>query len=397
MTYTYFADGSTPGTLRYLITLMLFRDENCANCAPMPPSVSIGLFDNDNNQRFGSVHTPSLSNTLAVPINALPLCITNPPVLSYTVGIYTFTVTLPANNFGYTATYQTCCRIDNIQNIPDGVGATYTCKIPGTNGRPPGFTDKSPGFARGISVVCYKKPFTLDFSATDADGDSLVYSLCDAYNGGAATSAANITPSFPPYNSVGYKAGYSGAYPLGPQANIDSKTGIISGIAPDAGKYVVSVCVASYRKGVYISEHRKDFIVTVAPCDFAGSQLFPSYISCDGFTFYFENLNNSPLNISYYWDFGDGDTSTNPAPVHTYAVAGIYTLKLVVNRGSNCSDSASSPLRVFPDIFPDLPTTLLFVKTNRCNSRMLQLQIMVRQIHGIGILEIQKHWQIPVS
>ena len=201
-------------------------------------------------------------------------------------------------------------------------------------------------------MVCYNKPFTLDFSATDPNGDSLVYSLCDAYNGGAATSAANITPSAPPYNSAGYINGFSGISPLGNQATINSRTGIISGIAPNAGKYVVSVCVNSYRNGEYISVHRKDFIITVAPCDFAGAQLLPAYISCDGFTFNFENLNNSPLNLTYYWDFGDGGTSLNPTPTHTYLVAGVYTLKLVVNRGAPCADSASSPLKVFPGYFP---------------------------------------------
>ena len=353
MIYEYIGPGSTPNSTKYRITLMLFRDDFCGgNCAQIPASVTIGIFNNDDNSRFAVYADISLSNTQLVPINALPLCITSAPVLKYTVGFYTVTVDLPANNSGYTGAYQTCCRIDNIENVPDGIGATYTCKIPGTNNRPAGFRDNSPRFSRGISVVCYKKPFTLDFSATDTNADSLVYSLCDAYNGGSATNASNITPSAPPYGSVGYTGGYSGSKPLGNQAFINSSTGIISGIAPDAGKYVVSVCVSSYRNGIYISEHRKDFIITVAPCDFAGVQLEPSYISCDGFTFYFENLNNSPLNMTYYWDFGDGDTSSSPTPTHTYLVAGVYTLKLVVNRGQGCSDSSSSPLRVFPGYFP---------------------------------------------
>ena len=351
MIYEYIGPGSSANSARYRITLMLFRDENCANCAVMPAEVTIALFNIDNNQIF-SIDNVSISSTQVLPINALPLCITSAPVLNYTVGFYSFNIDLPANNSGFTGAYQTCCRIDNIENIPDGIGATYTCKIPGTNNRQAGFTDKSPRFSRSISVVCYRKPFTLDFRATDSDGDSLVYSLCDAYNGGSATSAANITPSAPPYGSVGYTGGYSGTRPLGNEATINSRTGIISGIAPDAGKYVVSVCVSSYRNGAYISEHRKDFIVTVAACDFAGAQLLPAYLSCDGFTFDFENLNTSPLNLTYYWDFGDGDTSSSPTPTHTYAVAGVYTLKLVVNRGLPCSDSTSSPLRVFPGYFP---------------------------------------------
>ncbi len=350
--YDYAGPGSTPGASRYTITLLLFRDDNCANCAAMPASVTIGIFNNDNGSLFGSLYTIDIDNSQPLSTNSLPPCITNPPVLSYTVGYYRFTVDLPANNNGYTATYQTCCRIDNIMNVPDGIGATYTADIPGTKNRPAGFTDSSPRFAKGISVVCYNKPFTLDFSAVDPNADSLVYSLCQAYNGGGATNASYNTPSGPPYSSVNYTNGYSGATPLGSQASINPATGIISGIAPNTGKYVVSVCVSSYRNGVFIAVHRKDFIISVAPCDFAGAQLLPSYLSCDGFTFNFENLNNSPLNLTYYWDFGDGNSSTSPAPSHTYAVAGIYTLKLVVNRNAPCSDSATSQLKVFPGYFP---------------------------------------------
>ena len=64
--------------------------------------------------------------------------------------------------------------------------------------------------------------------------------------------------------------------PLGDKATIDPQTGIISGIAPDVGRYVVCVAVRSYRNGVFVAEHRKDFIVNVTDCDFAGVQLRPS-------------------------------------------------------------------------------------------------------------------------
>lgn len=352
MIYEYTGPGSTPGFKYYRITLKLFRDENCINCAEMPAEVVIGIFNNDDNRLYGPNHTITLGSVASLPINPLPPCITNPPSLSYIVGTYTLVVQLPDNVAGFTAAYQTCCRIDGIMNVPNSVGATYICKIPGINNRPAGFTDKSPRFNSGIDVVCYNKPFTLNFSATDPDADSLVYSFCSGFNGGSTSNASPVPPGAPPYGFIEYTNGFSGAKPLGNLATINPATGIISGIAPNAGKYVVSVCISSYRNGVYISEHRKDFIITVAPCDFGGAQLFPSYLSCDGFTFNFENLNTSPLNITYYWDFGDGFSSTDPNPSHTYTTAGTYTLKLVVNRGGSCSDSATSTLNVFPGYFP---------------------------------------------
>ena len=354
MIYDYIGPGTTAGTSSYQITLRLFRDENCFSCAVMPAAVIIGIFNNANGQQVES-RKINISSTNQLPLNALPPCITNPPTLVYTVGLYTFNIDLADNTQGYTAAYQTCCRIDEIANVPNGAGATYTTEIPGmiTMGN---VGDNSPRFSQGISVVCYNKPFTLDFSSIDPDGDSLFYTFCDAYNGGAAANANEINPAPPPYGYVNYINGYGGFQPLGSGASINPQTGIISGIAPPAGKYVVSVCVYSYYKFTkqFKSIHRKDFIVTVAPCDFAGAQLQPSYISCDGFDFQFENLNTSPLNLSFLWDFGDGTTSTQQDPAHRYAAAGIYKLKLVVNPGGSCSDSATAELRVFPGFFPGI-------------------------------------------
>ncbi len=44
---------------------------------------------------------------------------------------------------------------------------------------------------------------------------------------------------------------------------------------------------------------------------------------------------NAPL--SYLWNFGDGDTSTQLFPSHTYAIPGYYTICLTVSDGSGCS------------------------------------------------------------
>ncbi len=47
--------------------------------------------------------------------------------------------------------------------------------------------------------------------------------------------------------------------------------------------------------------------------------------------YYFTDLTSSNSNIiSWLWDFGDGNTSTSPNPVHTYAQPGIYSVCLSV-------------------------------------------------------------------
>lgn len=49
---------------------------------------------------------------------------------------------------------------------------------------------------------------------------------------------------------------------------------------------------------------------------------------------------------SWNWSFGDGGTSTQKNPIHTYSTPGVYTVKLVVNLG-NCKDSITSTVWVF--------------------------------------------------
>jgi gliding motility-associated-like protein len=365
MIYDFLSSTATTRTFR--VTLILFRDENCFNCATMPGTVRIGIYNNDNNEPYGGAGSlptidVDLLRTETLPITNVPLCISNQPVLTYTAGYYSFAITLKNNVNGYTAAYQTCCRIDNINNIDNGTtsngaGATYATTIPGYSNTANINNDNSPRFSKGISIVCNENAFTLDFSATDPDGDQLVYTTCYAYNGGSAVDASNITPSVPPYGSLNYISNFSGVNPLGPQASINAQTGIISGIAPISGKYVVSVCVSSYRNGVYIATHRKDFIITVADCDFASAELNPEYITCDGFNYTFSNLNQSPLNQSFYWDFGDpgsgvNNSSTLPSPTHTYSTAGTFLVKFIVNRGTPCADTAFSTIKVYPGYFP---------------------------------------------
>jgi len=384
MIYQYLGPGSSPNTKSYRITLKLFRDNTCFSCADMPLVVRIGIFNNDNNSHISlSPFDIDLLSEVSVPAVPPPICMTNPPPLNYSMGTYQITIDLPNNANGYTAVYQTCCRItpmENVATVPppgQGEGSTYVCFIPGSNQLAAG-NNSSPQFKTLLAPVCYRAPFTFDFGAIDPDGDSLVYSFCSAYNRGAAPNAAPITPSAPPYQSVTYINGYSGTSPFGSGAVLNNRTGIISGTAPqNAGRYVVCVCINEYRNGVLIGRHRKDFIITVDNCSIPTSTLNPNYTSCDGFTLSFSNL-APPDNIqSYFWDFGDGNTSTLDAPTHTYADTGVYILKLVVNRGLQCADSTTAIVRVFPGFRPD------FTIAGQCKNTPIQFTDITSADYGL--------------
>ncbi len=64
------------------------------------------------------------------------------------------------------------------------------------------------------------------------------------------------------------------------------------------------------------------------PAPVTGEALF-SYVA-DGLTVTFTNTSTVSGTVTYAWDFGDGETSTEKDPVHTYASKGDYTVKLSV-------------------------------------------------------------------
>jgi gliding motility-associated-like protein len=370
--YRYLGPGVAPNTDRFEITLRLFRECDAGpNFAPLPSLVTLGIYRTANGTLVRSVDVGRVGAPAIEEVQMSPNpCVIPQITICYQVGYFTTIQELPRDLDGYIISFQTCCRTQNIANIqtffiPGGVGngegATYMGKIPGTDILNGG-ANSSPVFAlKDTTMVCRDNPFTLDFSATDSDGDSLSYEFCSAFDRGAATSSQLITPSnpspFPPhYNPVTYTPGFSGTSPLGPGVTINPRTGIISGIAPDAGRYVVNVCIKEWRNGINISVHRKDFTLRVGSCDFAKATLNPTYTTCDGYTLNFTNLSSNPLNQTYYWDFGvpniTTDTSTLQSPTYTFPDTGIYLIKLVVNRGLSCPDSTIAVARVFPGFRP---------------------------------------------
>jgi gliding motility-associated-like protein len=62
--------------------------------------------------------------------------------------------------------------------------------------------------------------------------------------------------------------------------------------------------------------------------------------SCPGSPVFFSNFSKSDLPLTYDWSFGDGLSSDEKNPAHSYADTGLYTVKLRVTDAVGCSDSA---------------------------------------------------------
>ena len=59
-------------------------------------------------------------------------------------------------------------------------------------------------------------------------------------------------------------------------------------------------------------------------------------VGCDT-VIYFENLTSSNANASYFWDFGDGNTSNLSDPTHTYNGFGAYNVTLIAQDNNSCN------------------------------------------------------------
>jgi|GEM_PF-678691 len=89
--------------------------------------------------------------------------------------------------------------------------------------------------------------------------------------------------------------------------------------------------------------------LTVYPMPIAGFSINNDNQCLNGNSFTFTNSSTiSSGTISYSWNFGDGNSSTNTNPVHTYSSAGTYQVKLMVTSGFDCKDSIVKTVYVRP-------------------------------------------------
>ncbi len=86
--------------------------------------------------------------------------------------------------------------------------------------------------------------------------------------------------------------------------------------------------------------------VTVYPVPIAA---FSADSVCDGEVVSFDNMSTiASGTVNYAWDFGDGTTSSNIEPTHTYAASGTYTVSLEATSANGCTDSTGQVVVVYP-------------------------------------------------
>jgi gliding motility-associated-like protein len=390
----YTLTGQSGSNYTYAVSLLLYRD-SLSSGAQLDPAAPLAIFDKSTGQMVWNTSIP-ITFVEVLHLWAPGPCIINPPTVIYQVGHYNFTVTLPASLSGYTIAYQRCCRIAGINNLvgSSSVGATYVAEIPGTSILSSGPTNSSARFIGPDTViVCQRNAFTYSFNAVDADRDSLSYSFCEAYIGGASGSPSPNPPAGPPYSSVPYSSPFSAVRPMGTSVTINPRTGLVSGIAPDAGIYVMTVCVNEFRNGILIATQRKDLQIKVGDCSIAAANLPPLAVNCDSYTSFFINSGDQSLIHSYFWTFGDpasgnDDTSTLASPSHLFTDTGAFKVTLVTNRGEACTDTGSSIVKIYPGFFGG------YNSTGICVNKPTQFSDVTTTQFGVVS---SWHWDFGVS
>ncbi len=334
------------GNDQYEITLTIFRD--CFYGDPnawFDDPAAIGVFD-ENNQLLQNILVPLMNNDTLNPVLSSE-CLVVPPDVCVHTTTYRTTIELPPITGGYQLAYQRCCRNQTIANIIDplGTGATYGVTI---SERALMECNSNAKFQQWPPLyICVNEPIFFDQSAIDIDGDSIVYRLCTPLQGATPNVPIPQPPNPPPYETVVWndppynENNMLNGAPGDPPLQIDSETGLLTGLPNTVGQFVVGICIEEYRDGELISTTRRDFQYNVGICGVSNAAFFAPDIQCGSLTVEFENQSLGAEN--FLWQFGDPTnpdlTSTLENPAYTYPDTGLYTVTLITEPGAVCTDT----------------------------------------------------------
>ncbi|MEZ0609835.1 gliding motility-associated C-terminal domain-containing protein [Fibrella sp. WM1] len=184
-----------------------------------------------------------------------------------------FDVTDYGDGDGYYMVWERCCRdnaITNLANATD-IGMLFYLEFPAMQRSGTAFTNSSPVFGQpNGEYICINKPTAFAYTATDADGDQLRYSLVTPYQG--YTTASEVYGRSTPranYPLVTWGAGIAAdrAISGNPALQINPNTGQLTVRANKAGYYLFSVQCDEFRNGQRIGSIRRDFVLPVVDCN----------------------------------------------------------------------------------------------------------------------------------
>ncbi len=355
------------GNNTWVVGITMYRD-----CYTLPEEgatqfdslLNVSIYQKSNNQLLQLLQIPQFSTERELPLVLNSLCLTDTPDVCVAEMIYRDTFVLAIPMGGVYLVNQRCCRTPDALNLlppSDQFGSTYYTFIPDSSVAD---CNTSPKFNKvPPKILCAGVDLEIDYSATDIDGDSLVYRWCTPITGGGKANGQGLDspipsiPASPPFTSIVWSSGFSetNQIPSFPAMQINEDSGTITARPNQVGTYVTGVCVDEYRNGIKISESRRDFQQSTTFCNIQASAALDSAIEeCIGLEIEF--FNQSSLGFSFLWDFGElniqTDSSTDQNPIWNYSDTGIYTIRLIAF-GQVCNDTTFYDYYVRPKLLPD--------------------------------------------
>ena len=368
----------------YRFTMRIYRDcqgggadfDSGVNGA-FVASVTIYQGQGASSNEYTTLYLEAPTETFIDPNPGNP-CVQIPNNVCVEEGVYVFPpIDLPIIDDSYFVAYQRCCRNNSISNIvnPGGSGATYFMEL---TSEAQAVCNSSPKFNNFPPIIlCVGQPFSFDFSATDVDGDQLVYELCTPVLGGglnfddpdAPNGIAPNPDQPPPYTGVEFLApNFTALNPLGSTANlnINVANGQLTGDPQITGQFVVGVCVSEYRNGVLMSTVSRDFQFNITPCEpTVVADVSEDEIINDEFVI--NSCGETDLTIfnqsfqaqfidEFQWEFliDGGTVIVNDWNASVaFPGPGSFQGRLILNPGTGCGDTARILVNIYPGIEAD--------------------------------------------
>jgi gliding motility-associated-like protein len=381
--YECLGPGSSMNTRNYRLTMKIYRDCEGGG-ADFDNPAEIGIYS-----YIGGVYSfvkqiDVVHGGVTNLMTSENPCLILPPNVcveetSYIINL----INMPIIQGSYIASWQRCCRNNSINNIiaPHNTGATYTIEITEEAQRT---CNNGPRFDEFPPIgICVNDPINFDHSATDKEGDEIIYEFCAPLKGGGPLGVNDpneqdlcdgITPlpqnCLPPYEEVDFfLPNYSSINPLGVSSSlsINPLTGYITGTPNLTGQFVVGVCVKEYRNGILLSILRRDFQFNVVNCQSAVTAEIQADAVVNGKEFILNSCGNNTVTFinesqveefiqSYRWTFDINGTTQQATTRHatfTFPGVGNYTGRMIINEGQQCGDTAFISVNVFPTMQTD--------------------------------------------
>lgn len=332
-THTYAADGAYTVTLTatgpcgtatssQTVTIVTpptasFTANNSSGCAPL--TVQFTSTSSSNSSSFAWSFPGGTPGSSTLP---------NPSVTYSTPG--TYTVTLTATNSAGSSTATSTITVNpgpsaSFSSVVSGVNVIFSNTSTNANTYSWNFGDgNSSSDANPLHTYTSDGTYTVVLTATGPCGTAtstqtvvIVTPPTAGFNASGTSGCAPLTVQFN-NSSSGNSSTFSWNFPGGNPASSDLQNPLVTYITP--GTYNVTLIVSNSAGSDTITQ------VNYVNVQALPSANFSSSVSGNTVTF-----NNTSTNANTYsWNFGDGGSSTEANPQHTYGEDGSFTVTLTV-------------------------------------------------------------------